>query len=230
MSSWSVCVSASSTDGSLSDTASLRQILGATSTAQDGLQQTQIARASAQAVSLLGYPLLAQVYSERVAAFGGQTLLLSVTPIRAILRVFDSTTTCEANEYTSTEVWIDDAEAGTLAMGPRGFGDTSLINWNMAPGIVPNSEQKTWLVEYQAGYVYPETSSTAYGTTSTERTLSLDLESAVLAQSQRLFQNVDPLVLSQSIGDLSITYRSETDAPSATTQLLRDLRPWRRGF
>ncbi len=231
MSSWSVCVSASSTDGSLSDTASLRQILGATSTAQDGLQQTQIARASAQAVTFLGYPVLAQVYSERVAAYGGQTLMLGVTPIRAILRVFDSTTTCEATEYTSTEVWIDDPEAGLLSIGPRGFGDTSLINWNMAPGIVPNSEQKTWLVEYQAGYVYPETSSTAYGTTSTERTLPLDLEAAVLAQSKRLFSNVDPTVLSQSIGDLSITYRSEADgAAGSTTQLQRDLRPWRLGF
>lgn len=230
MSSWTACVSASSTDGALTDTATLRAQLGTTSTGQDALQQRAIARASAQAVSLLNYPLLAQVYSERVAGYGGQTLMLGVTPIRALLRVFDSTTTCEATEYTSTEVWIDDADAGLLSIGPQGFPWTAQTAWNMAPGVIPNSEQKTWLIEYQAGYVFPETSSTGYGTTSTERTLPADLEGAILDQAVRILDGRDPSIQSQSIGDLSITYRSEgPDGAPQTAQLRRDLAPYRRG-
>ena len=173
--------------------------------------------------------MLAQVYSERVAGYGSGSLMLSVTPIRALLRVFDSTTTCEATEYTSTEVWIDDAEAGTLARGPSGFAWTAQTEYHMAHGVIPGSEQRTWLVEYQAGYVYPETSSTGYGTSSTARSLPEDLELGVLQAAARMSAN-DYSVASQSIGDLSISYRSEGLGTDPRTTAQKTLAPYRRGW
>ncbi|MCR4375683.1 MAG: hypothetical protein NUW22_12620 [Acidobacteria bacterium] len=229
--SLTVCTSATSTDGALSTTANLRVILGATSTAADtdAAQQMAIVRASRWADSYLRYPILSQVYSESLAAYGGRTLLLGRTPIRAILRVFDSTTTCEATSYSSTEVWVDDAEAGTLQRGAAGFAWTAQTAWGAGSYVPPMSEQRTWLVEYQAGYVYPETSSTEYGTTSTGRTLPEDLEYGVLLKAAELYQQ-DGDIQSQSIGDLSITYRSEGLGSDPRTPAERALAPYRRGW
>src|SRR3990167_5035078 len=180
--SLTVCVSASSTDGALGTTADLRLLLGATSTANDAYQQSLIVRASRWAETYLGYPLLTQVYSEKVPGFGTPYLTLARRPIRAVLRMFDSTSTDSAGEYTSTEIWVDSEEVGTLTR-PSGFDWTVQTAQETAQTVLPNSEEKPWLIEYQAGYVFPETSSTAYGTTSTGRSLPEDIEQAVLLKA-----------------------------------------------
>jgi hypothetical protein len=70
---------------------------------------------------------------------------------------------------------------------------------------MPGSEIRNWLVEYQAGYVFPETSSTEYGTTSTGQTLPDDIVDAVLSRSREIVQG-DANVLSKKVGDLQLTY------------------------
>lgn len=228
--SWTVCVSASSTDGALATTDQLRALLGtAASTADDAAQQAAIVRASRWAESYLRYPILAQVYSECVAGFGTPTLMLARTPIRAVLRVFDSTTTEDANVYTSSEYKVD-AENGFLILpSGRNFPWTAVTRYQAGAYVPPDSEIKSNYVEYQAGYVWPETSSTGYGTTSTGLTLPADLQYGVLLRAIDIYTK-DPDVLSQSIGDLSVTYRSERDDPDGRTPAERALAPYRRGF
>lgn len=204
--SLSVCVSASSTDGALATTADLRVVLGATSTADDANQQRAIVVASRWAETYVGYPMLAQVYSESLAGFGGLRLMLARTPIRAVLRMFDSTSTESANSYTSSQYGIEDRDAGFLRR-QEGFAWTARMGWDLGPAVVPNSEQQRWLVEYQAGWVYPETSSTSYGTTSTAATLPEDITQAVLQKAAELVLQ-DMNIESKSVGDLSVTYRS----------------------
>lgn len=227
--SWTVCASATSTDGALSSAAELRLVLGATSTGSDAYQQSLVVRASRWAKTYLGYEPLSQVYSEKVAAYGTPTLLLGQAPIRAILRVFNTTSTDEATAYTSTEIWIDDERAGTLTR-PTGFDWTARgIPGVMAEGVAPGSEEKPWLVEYQAGYVYPETSSTEYGTTSTGRTLPEDIEQAVLLRAAELFrQGQSAGIVSKSVGDLSITYGSASATSNARSEAEDMLAPYRR--
>jgi hypothetical protein len=214
MEALTVCVSASSTDGALAPLIDLQAMLGATSSEEafspfevGQQQQGALRRASRAAETYVGYPLLAQVYSERVAGDGRDTLMLSRTPLRAILRVFDSTTTESATEYGSTGIVIEDAEAGLIKRT-----DGSVFAWS--PRIdpttlglqpMPGSEIRNWLVEYQAGYVFPETSSTEYGTTSTGQTLPDDIVDAVLSRSREIVQG-DANVLSKKVGDLQLTY------------------------
>jgi len=217
--SFTVCATATSTDGALSTSADLRLVLGATSTANDAYQQAVVARASAWAKSYLGYPVLTQTYSERVPAFGTPRLLLANAPVRAVLRVFDSTSTGSATEYTSTEIWVEQAEAGTLTR-PTGFDWTARgAAGTMAEGVSPMSETEPWYVEYQAGYVFPETSSTDYGTTSTGRTLPYDIEQAVLLKAARMVVDGQSVgIASKKVGDLSITYDSGSRGGGTNTR------------
>ncbi len=211
--SLTVCVSASSTDGVLAASCSLRSVLGATSTGNAETlvyHQALLVRASRWAESYVGRPLLTQVYSEKVAGYGAMTLLLARTPIRAVLRVFGTTSTANATEITSTSIWVDDAEAGLLTR-PEGFAWTALAANEMGQGVAPGTELKPWLVEYQAGYIGIDGTeqSTENGTTSTERTLPEDIEQAVLLKAAEMFVRGGSMgVSSKKVGDLSITYDS----------------------
>ena len=210
--SLTVCVSASSTDGAFAASCSLRSVLGATSTSNAETlvyHQALLVRASRWAENYIGRPVLSQVYSEKVAGYGAMTLLLARRPIRSVLRMFGTTSTANATQITSTEIWVDDAEAGLLTR-PEGFGWTALAANEMGQGVAPNTELKPWLIEYQAGYSGVDgTSSTAYGTSSTERTLPEDIEQAVLLKAAELaVRGGSAGVSSKKVGDLSITYDS----------------------
>jgi len=231
--SWVVCVSATSTDGALAASCSLRSVLGATSTDADTVayHQALLVRASRWAESYIGRPLLSQVYSEKVAGYGAPSLLLAHRPIRAVLRMFGTTATCDATQITSTEIWIDDAEVGTLTR-PEGFAWTALAANEMAVGVAPGTETKPWLVEYQAGYIGIDgMESTDGGTTSTERTLPEDIEQAVLMKAAELAVRGGSVgVSSKKVGDLSITYDSQiasmtgANVRSEAEELLRPYR------
>lgn len=239
MESLTVCVSASSTDGILASLVDFQAQLGATSS-QDAFspfetqQQLRALRgASRWAETYIGQPLLAQVYSERVAGMGLPVLMLARTPIRAILRVFDSTSTCSATEFTSTEIVIDNAEAGVIKRV-----DGELFGWeprlDSALGIqpMPGTEDRRWLVEYQAGYVFPETSSTGYGTTSTAQTLPDDIVDGVLSRANGMYYR-DSNVLSKKVGDLQLTYRGQGADGSGNnlrSEAEERLNPYRRLF
>jgi hypothetical protein len=205
MPSVTVCVSASSTQG-LSTVDTFRGWLGSTATCDDVVQQYTILRASRWAESVIGYPTPVQIYSETVPGFGGRELLLSRTPILRVLRVFDSTTTCEANVYTSSQYRVEDAEAGILSMD-AGFPWTALRGLGVSDTVIPNSERRSWLVEYVAGWTPPagSTATCSNYSTSTGPTLPADIEQAVLIKAREFLQG-DANVLRKQVGDLSIEY------------------------
>src|SRR3989304_1769886 len=73
-----------------------RAARGTPATPEDERPRVLLLRATAWAEGELGRPLLAQVYSESVAAYGGRRLALSRYPLRAVLRLFDRTATWDA--------------------------------------------------------------------------------------------------------------------------------------
>lgn len=181
-----------------------------------------ITRASRWAESYIGYPLTAAVYAETVPGFGSRTLRLSRTPIRAIDRIFDSTSTDTANDYT-TQIRIEDAEAGLLSMD-GGFPWSVGVEQGLATHPLPGQESRPWYVTYEAGYIYDTVLSDAI-TTSTERTLPDDIEAAVISKCTAYHQGTDG-VQSKKVGDLSITYSTyqrQSDAPAENL-----LAPYRR--
>lgn len=212
----SVSVAATSTDGALTSPEYLRRVLGATSTdaTTNTRQLDAIAAASQWAVQYVGYPLLAQRYTETLAGYGSQDLMVSRTPIRVLLRMFDSTSTSQATEYCSTNYRIDQ-DAG-LINRDSGFRWTAGVNYHLGAFVVPNSELHPWYVDYIAGYIYPALSTDsaifttcAGGTTSTGQTLPADIERAVALKAKEFFEGLEG-VQSKGIGDLSITYTSES--------------------
>ncbi|HAM40667.1 MAG TPA: hypothetical protein DCP69_04860 [Candidatus Omnitrophica bacterium] len=233
------CTSATSTDGELLSTgASLRSVLGATSTTNAdlfALQTDLVRRASRwlEGPKGLGYPCQVQTYLETVPAFGGQTLMLSRTPIRVVLRMFDSTSTDTATEYCSTDYRIEDADAGLLSRD-AGWDWTAGEKYYLGKAIIPNSELKPWMVEYIAGWTYSglTTDSDHYstggvgGSTSTYRTFPDDLEQAVLLKAAEWARSgAGSGVQSESVGDLSVTYASAGNYRSEAADLVR---PYRR--
>ena len=236
--SLSVCTSASSTDGELlSTSSSLRSILGLTSTsaADDAHQINLVRRASRwlEGPHGLSYPCQVQTYLETVPAFGGQQLMLSRTPVRVVLRMFDSTSTDTATEYCSTDYRVEDADAGLLSRD-AGCAWTAGERYVLGKTIVANSELKPWMVEYIAGWTFNglTTESEHYstggigGSTSTGRTFPDDLEQAVLLKASEWANSAAGAgVASESVGDLSVTYISGGNYRSEAADIVR---PYRR--
>lgn len=216
-----VCVSASSTVG-LALTCDLREELGTTATSEDARMNRLILRASAWAETYVGRDLRAQIYQETVPAFDSPYLMLSRYPIIAVLRMFDTTATCTATEYCSTMYRIEDSEAGILSRD-AGFTWTadrrqsaSDLSLGLTEAILPGRETKPWLVEYVAGYIFPQaaTSNGIYttqgGTTSTAPTLPTDLGDAVLLKAKQYFEGGGD-IKSRKVGDLQIQYVDRRD-------------------
>jgi len=231
----SLTVCTSSTGGNLLSTSSeLRSVLRTTSTGDDAYQLKALQRASRWAQTFLGYPLDVQTYLETVPAFGTRRLMVSRTPIRAVLRLFDSTDTGSATAYCSTDFRVDDADAGFLDRD-QGWAWTAGVSYGLDAHIVPDSEARPWLVEYIAGYTLDgiEATSENYstagpnGTTSTGRTLPEDIEQAVLLKAADLYLVQPGNVTSKSVGDLSITYGGQSGA-NTRSEAEDILAPYRR--
>lgn len=230
-------VCSSSTSDKLTTLMTLKDELGIVDTKDDENLTDLIRRASGWAESYVGYPVLAQVYQETVAGFGSRHLMLSRTPIISVFRLYDSTDTGAATEVKSSEYRIEHPEAGFLSRdqgwawnaagagrGPAGFG----VGIQPADPDASFGERRQYLVDYAAGWIPPDgTTSTAYGTTSTDRTLPRDFEDAVILRVKERFRTKDanPAVASKRVGDLQITYRSEAEGPSQAERLLA---PYRR--
>lgn len=168
------------------------------------------------------------VVRETVAGYGSQRLVLSRTPLRKIARMFDATDTCEATEYCSTDFRIDDADAGFVTLtGDAGFAWNTLWQQGITRFPSPPRVVRPWLVEYEAGWVLNETSSTcaAWVSTSTGRTLPEDVERAILLKAASFYQGTAGTMQSMKVGPLSINYGSNDVDP------IRELlAPFRRVF
>ena len=225
-------VCSSSTSTGLVLTQDVRNALGTTATSDDTYHSDLIRRASSWAESYVGYPLTSQIYSELVAAYGGMNLRLSRTPVRQVMRIFDSSDTGgTAVAITSTEYRLDPA-TGFLNRD-LGWAWTAQNNLALTAYVVPNSEYAPYYVEYQAGYLDPNVStSTSAGqpyttqgcSTSTHYALPPDIQQAVIEKVLAYVRSPSG-VKSQKIGSLSITYGSEAE-DGAAERLLKPYRRW----
>lgn len=225
-----VFVTVKSTDQDLTTTSELKAMqfgATATSTAQDAWLSDRIRRASAWAETYVGQPLTVQTYEELVPGYGRRRLMLSRTPIRAVLGVFDATDTGVASELT-TQLRIEDRDAGFVSQdqgfwwtatqtprvgAPAYGGDAVPLDFSPAPG----QEYRPFLVRYVAGYTYVGVDSAASpnwatggmpgATTDTGRTLPYDIEEAVAIKAQAFYNGGDE-VQAETLGDLTVNYRS----------------------
>lgn len=166
------------------------------------------------------------VVRETVAGSGSQVLMLSRTPLRKVSRLFDSTDSCEATEYCSTDFRVEDESAGFVSL-TNDAGFTWDVPWrhNITRYPQPSQVIRRWLCEYEAGYVLAETSSTSndWLATTTGRTLPYDLERAVLLKAAEFAQGSSRGIEAMSVGPLSVNYGSAALDPVAEL-----LAPFRR--
>ncbi len=218
-----------STDEDLTTTGAVKEmVLGATatSTAQDAYLARMARRGAAWAESYIGAgALTVQTYRETVPGYGSRTLMLSRTPVRAVLAIYNATDTDDAVQLNTSEFFVEDREAGLIARN-AGFGWTVPLQWRGAamqggdaipldPQPMSGQENRPWLVDYVAGWTYDGLStssanySTVAGTTSTGRTVPYDVEQAVILRAQTFAQNRGD-VQAEQLGDLSVTYNSRS--------------------
>jgi len=211
----------------LTTVAMTKAMLGITGTSDDGLLGTLIARATTAVEGYLGYPVRLQVYSESVAGFGQRNLMLARTPIRIVLRAFDSTDTGTATAVCSSEYRIEDATAGLLSRD-AGFAWTAPIATEFVDYHRPGQETRPWLFEYAAGWQISCTTSTALGVTSTGVEVPGDILMAVdeTVKGWYVGRQQDPAVSSVTVGSLSMSFGGKGGAiqsgslPASATALL----------
>jgi hypothetical protein len=206
----SVCTS--TTEDQLASLGDLMVMLGATASSSG--MDLALTQATDWAERYVGQTLRRQVYEETVAGYGTQRLMLGRTPVTTIQRFFNSTSTSEATEYQSSEYRLADPDAGFIERD-QGYRWTAVEQWNLGSYIKPNSALKPWLVVYEAGFQFPETSSTdaKWATTTTANTLPPIIERAVLLRAAEMYQGsggADKI----KVGPLEVSYKSESqDTP-----------------
>jgi hypothetical protein len=207
-----ITVCTSSTETQLASLGDLMVMLGVTASSSG--MDLALTQASDWAERYVDYPLRRQVYEETVASYGTQRLMLSRTPVVTVQRFFDSTSTGEATEFQSSEYRLSDPDAGFINRD-QGYRWTAQELWNLGSYVKPNSELHPWLVVYEAGFQFPETSSTdaKWATTTTANTLPPTIERAVLMRAAQMYQG-SAGVQSMKVGPLGVTYHSESaDSP-----------------
>lgn len=213
-------VCASSTDTDLTTTGFVKDLLGIVGTSQDQVLGALIKAASRWAENYVGRPLALQSYSETVPGYGRLQLMLKRYPVRSVDRVMEATDS-GATELQSSEYTLEDADAGIITR-PEGWNWTPLMEGHAFDAAVPltltpmsGQEERPFLVDYHAGYTYDgiDTGSPHWstggknGSTSTGRTLPEDIELAVAYKVQGLLEGGEE-VASESLGDISVNYRS----------------------
>ena len=222
----SVCTSSTETQfGSLGD---LMVLLGATASSSGmDLSLTQAtAWAERYVLGNASGVLRRQVYEETVAGTGSPRLMLSRTPVWRIQRFFDSTDTCEATEYCSTDFRLARPDAGFVEMtGNTAYPWTGFYNSYINVSPQSGAMTRPYLVVYEAGWQFKETSSTSsnWVTTTTSRTLPEDFEAAVLQKAASMYQGGGYGVEQMKVGPLELNYSS--GAPDPIVSLLA---PYRR--
>ena len=154
-----------------------------------------------------------QVYAETLAGRGSQRLMLSRTPVLAIQRLLDSTSTAEAAEYCSTARRLEDADAGFLELTTdAGFAWDAVYETSLGTYPRPSAVARPWYVTYEAGWQFACTSSTSndWLTTTTGRTLPDDIARAVVLKAAELYQGSGGLSIEMmKVGPLAMNFSSE---------------------
>lgn len=208
--------------------ADLKDAIGVTDSQFDESLTRFIRRSSARIAAYCDRPLLAQTYQAALPSYGGPVLQLPHYPVRAVLRVFDGTDTGTATELSSTEYRVNYAK-GQLYRD-EGFPWTFSSFPEVAPFPEPGREYTNWLVEFSAGYIPANgknACSTSDGTTSTACDVPMDLQDAAITLTRSMWygRNREAGVSSKSVGELSISYASQSGAvPEEVASLLQPYR------
>lgn len=205
-------VCSSATGDLLVSIADLRDALDITDAAYDESLTRFVRRASSRIESYVGRSLFSQVYQVALPAYGGAILQLPRYPVRAILRIFDGTSTDTAAELSATDYRVD-YERGHVYK-ETGFPWTYTSFPDVAPFPEPGQEYPNWLVEFSAGYVPAggkNACSTGDGTTATGCTVPYDLQDAAITLTRSLWfgRTREPGVASKSVGELSVSYTAQ---------------------
>ncbi len=214
--SLTVCTSSTGFDGCL--IRPIKALLGITGASDDEVLVRLGERAVDAIEGYLGYPIRLQVYSESVPAYGGRHLMLSRTPIRCVLRLFDSTSTGEATEYASSEYRIENADAGLLSRD-AGWPWTAPIATEFVDVRRPGEETRPYYAEYGAGWRLTGATSTDAGVTSTGPDAPGDILQALdeTIKGWYVGRQQDASVQSVTVGSLSMTFRSAESAQGGGT-------------
>jgi hypothetical protein len=202
-----------STDVYLTSTQALKDLLGITTTSEDRRLSQAILAASRWAENYVGRPLTVASYQETVPSFETRHLMLSRMPVRAVPRVFDSSSTEDGSQVYSSDFRVESRDGGLLSRD-EGWAWTAPVQSELSVRPLPGQEERPWLVDYVAGYTYDGLStdsphwSTEQGTTSTGRTLPEDIEEAVLMRASEIFENPGGGVEKEKLGDIEVAYGS----------------------
>lgn len=202
-----------STDYDLTTTSALKLALGISGTSDDSKLSALVRAGSRWAEAQMGYPATVQTYRELRPSYSSRRLMLSRTPIRAVVQLLDDPSTDDGVEVLSSEFNVD-REPGFLVRD-EGWYWTAPMEQDLAGTPRPGQESEPWLIDYVAGWTYNGIStdslnwSTGGGTTDTGRTLPDDLERAVIEWASAIYTNPDGVV-SENLGDLSVTYKNKS--------------------
>jgi hypothetical protein len=189
------------TNRNLCKLADVKVELGIEDNTKDSLLNRIIGEASAAIVEFLGVHELGRAtYTETVAGFGGNTLMLSRTPVVSVSQILH-------NGSPVTDHSIEDSEAGLL-WRDAGWVWTAAVGWELADYVKPNSEAPKFSVTYIAGYILPD---------DTGANLPLVYQRACIDTVKAWYSGLtsDPNVKSVSIDDLTVQY----DERAATAEL-----------
>lgn len=150
---------------------------------------------------------------ETVRGLGTYRLCLSRTPVLEVSSIQISDIVISEDDYQ-----IEDAKAG-FVYSDGGFPWTAQNVGNVAQDGLPGSEAPDLIVTYTGGYVCPGQVTT--GEHGLARTLPVDLEDAVVQMVVSRWRNKgnDARVLSERVGDASITY-TDKEIPDEIAALL----------
>lgn len=165
--------------------------LGLTDATQDVLLDRYIDEASDIIQKCIRKVLAKQTYDETVAGYGSNILMLSNTPIVSVTSIL-------INGSPVTDYSVEDAYAGLLYR-KVGWEWTAAIGWDIGSFYRPDSEEPLFTVRYVAGFVVPEEASSD---------LPLVYQRCAIdtVKDWYLKRSHDPAVLSEKVGDLSVTY------------------------
>ena len=224
-------VTLASTEQAASDTASLRALIGTTSTADDARQLAALKAATRWAESYIGYPLFVASYRETRPSYSSRRLMLSRTPVRAVAQLLDAPSPDDGAAVLSSEFGVD-REAGFLTRD-EGWEWSAPVEYDLTPVPRAGQEYEQWLVDYMAGWTFggiePTSAnySTEAGTTSTGRTLPEDIEEAVLTKAAALYEGTES-VDAEQLGDLKVTYNLRSASVDKVVPEEIMLAPYRR--
>jgi hypothetical protein len=156
---------------------------------------------------------------ERVRGYGRPWLSLSRRPVLSIASIALS-----GAPYDSTDYLIDDANAGLVIRVGGVWPQTGLVRGGIVQEelALATADGQGLVATYDGGWVTPGQAGTA-GWSGPARTLPEDIEEAVIQIVSTLYRGrgADPNIISESLGDASITYHQVRKAmPDSALALL----------